>query len=81
MRREDKADELLAIASETRELWSGGGIDFAKLAHYISSEVHVIRRLDHEIAASDQRIAALYDDADPKGIIRSAPGLSVPAKL
>ena len=28
-----------------------------------------------EIASADKRIAALYDEADPKGIVASAPGL------
>ena len=42
--RENKADELLAMASETLELWSCGGIDFAELAHDIASEVRVLRR-------------------------------------
>jgi transposase len=73
--REDKADELLAMASETLELWSGGGIDFTELAHDISSEVRVLRQLDDEITTADKRIAILYDEADPKGIVRSAPGL------
>jgi len=73
--REDKADELLAMANETLELWSCGGIDFAELAHDIASEVRVLRQLDDEIAAADKRIVVLYDEADPKGIVRSAPGL------
>jgi hypothetical protein len=57
--REDKADELLAMASETLELWSSGGIDFTELAHDIASEVRVLRQLDDEIAAADKRIAVL----------------------
>jgi transposase len=73
--REDKADELLAMAAETLALWSGGGIDFAELAHDIASEVRVLRSLDDEIAAADKRIAVLYDEADPKGIVASAPGI------
>jgi transposase len=73
--REDKADELLAMANETLELWSCGGIDFTELAHDIASEVRVFRQLDDEVAAADQRIAVLYDKADPQGIVRSAPGL------
>ena len=55
--RQDKADELLAMASETLALWSGGGIDFTELAHDIASEVRVLRHLDDEIAAADKRIA------------------------
>jgi transposase len=73
--REAKADELLATAGETLQLWAGGGIDFAELAADISSEVRVIRNLDTEIAAMDGRVATLYDQADPHGIVRSAPGL------
>jgi transposase len=73
--REDKADELLAMANETLALWSSGGIDFTELAHDIASELRVLRRLDEEIAAADKRIAVLYDQADPKGIVCSAPGL------
>ncbi len=72
--REDKADELLAMANETLALWSGGGIDFTELAHDIASEVRVLRQLDEEIAAADKRIAVLYDEADPKGIVRFGPG-------
>jgi transposase len=63
------------MANETLELWSGGGIDFAELADDIASEVRVFRQLDDEITAADKRIAALYDEADPKGIVASAPGL------
>ena len=72
---QDKADELLAMADETLVLWSGGGIDFTELAHDIASEVRVLRQLDDEIAAADKRIAVLYDEADPMGIVRSALGL------
>jgi transposase len=73
--REDKADELLAMANETLALWSGGGIDFTELAHDIASEVRVLCQLDDEITAADKRIAVLYEGADPEGIVTSAPGL------
>ncbi|HUS62563.1 MAG TPA: IS110 family transposase [Acidimicrobiales bacterium] len=73
--REAKATEMLAMAAETLELWAAGGIDFAELAADIASEVRVMRHLDAEIAALDTRIASLYDDADPNGIVRSAPGV------
>ena len=71
--REDKADELLAMANETLELWSCGGIDFTELAHDIASEVRVLRQLDDEITDADKRIAVLYDEADPKGIVARRP--------
>jgi transposase len=63
------------MANETLELWAYGGIDFSELAHDIASEVRVLRLLDDEIAAADKRIAVLYEEADPLGIVRSAPGL------
>src|ERR1039458_8339233 len=63
------------MANETLALWSGGGIDFSELAEDIASEVRVLRRLDDEIAAADKRIAVLYDEADPLGIVASAPAL------
>jgi len=73
--REAKADELLAAADETIQLWSGGGLDFAELAADIGSEARLVGRLDAEIAGVDKRIAALYNDVDPQGIVRSAPGM------
>lgn len=75
--REAKADELLAAADETLERWAAGGLDFAELADDIASEVPVIAALDAEIAAIEDRVDALYDQADPGGIVRSAPGLGV----
>lgn len=75
--RETKADELLAAADETIELWAAGGLDFAELADDIASEVRVVAALDAEIATIEDRIDALYDERDPSGIVRSAPGLGV----
>lgn len=75
--RETKADELLAAADETIELWSAGGLDFAELAEDIAAEVRIIKALDAERAAIEDRIEGLYDDADPAGIVVSAPGLGV----
>jgi transposase len=75
--REAKADDLLAAADEAIALWAGRGLDFAELAEDIASEVRVIVALDAEIAAADDRIDALYDEADPAGFVRSAPGIRV----
>lgn len=75
--REAKADDLLAVADETIALWSAGGLDFAELADDIAVEVRLIRALDVEIEALEDRIAVLYDDADPAGVVRSVPGLGV----
>ncbi|MGB8858102.1 MAG: IS110 family transposase [Ilumatobacteraceae bacterium] len=72
---EGHAERLLAAAHEAITLWAGGGIDFDELAWDLASEVRVLRQLDDEIARLDTRITGLYDRADPKGIIRSAPGI------
>jgi hypothetical protein len=75
--REPKADEILTAADETLELWAAGGLDFDELADDIGIEIRLIRLLDTEIAALDDRIEALYEQADPAGIIASAPGIGV----
>jgi transposase len=75
--RESKADELLAAAEESIELWSAGGLDFEELAADIATEVRLLRHLNAEIAAADDRIEALYDEADPQGIVVSTPGIGV----
>jgi len=75
--REAKADELLAAADETIALWSAGGLDFAELADDIAAEVRVIKALDAELEAIEDRIVVLYDDADPAGVVVSTPGLGV----
>jgi transposase len=74
--REDKADQLLEAADETLALWQASGeLDFAELAADIASEVRTIKALNAELAAVDERIAQLYDQADPAGIFRSAPAM------
>lgn len=75
--REAKADELLAAADETLTLWAAGGLDFAELADDIAGEVRIINALNTEIAAVEERIEALYEEADPNGIVLSAPGIGV----
>ena len=71
----DQATRLLAAANQAIMLWADGGIDFDELAWDLASEIRVLRQLDDEISRLDARIATLYDNADPKGIIRSAPGI------
>ena len=75
--REAKADEILAAADETLALWAAGGLDFDELADDIAIEVRLVQALDAEIAALDDRIEALYEQADPAGIVASAPGIGV----
>lgn len=75
--REERADRLLAAANESLRLWAHGGIDFAELAEDIATEVRVIQTLNAEIVNLDERIEVLYTQADPDGIIISAPGVGV----
>jgi transposase len=75
--REAKAEELLQAANEAIELWSAGGLGFGQLASDITAEVRLVRRMDTEIAELDGRIKALYEKADPAGVVVSAPGLGI----
>ena len=75
--RESKADDLLLAADESIELWAAGGLDFEELAADIAAEVRLLRLITAEIAAIEDRIEALYEEADPKGIVVSTPGLGV----
>lgn len=74
--RDDKADQLLAAADATLTLWGSGGLEFDELADDIAGEVRVIRQLTAEIDRLDDRIERLYEQADPGGIMTSAPGLA-----
>jgi transposase len=47
------------------------------LAGDIATEVRLLVNLNGEIAAMDDRIEALYEEADPKGIVVSTPGIGV----
>jgi transposase len=60
---------------EAIALWNAGGLDFSELAWDLASEVRIIRQLNTEIDRLDGRIAELYAQADPKQIMRSAPGV------
>jgi transposase len=77
--RETKADELLTAAEETIRLWTGAGgaLDFAELAEDIAAEARLASQLCEQTAHADERIAALYGQADPAGIVVSAPGLGI----
>jgi transposase len=73
--REDHASALLAAARESVQLWGEDGIDFAELAADIAVEAEQARVLTEQIEDLDERIANLYTEADPDGIIASAPGV------
>jgi hypothetical protein len=72
--REEKADQLIAAARETLDLWADG-LDFPELADDIAIEARLALQLTDEIKELETRIAALLDKADPGGIVCSAPGV------
>jgi len=75
--REDRAEAILAAAEATLALWASGGLDYAELGEDIAGEARLALHLTAEIDALEDRIAVLYDDADPAGVILSGPGLGV----
>jgi transposase len=70
----DLADQLLAAATATVELW-GEDLPFPDLAEDIAIEARLALRITEEIKELDERIAVLVRDRDPDGIITSAPGV------
>jgi transposase len=73
--RADHADALLAAARESLDLWGADGLDFAELAADIAVEAEQAQVLTEQIEDLDERIANLYQEADPAGIIASGPGV------
>jgi transposase len=76
--REQHATMLLAAAQESLQLWGSGAeaaIDFAELAADIAVEAQQAQMLTEQIEDLDERCANLYAEADPTGIIASAPGV------
>lgn len=73
--REDHAAGLVAAAKETLALWGSEGMNFAELAEDIAHEAEQALFLTRQIKQIDERVANLYADADPDGIVASAPGV------
>jgi hypothetical protein len=73
--RDDHARALIVAARETLALWDGSSMDFAELAADIAAEAEQAIFLTEQIEDLDERIANLYAEADPAGIIASAPGV------
>ncbi|MDH6289092.1 transposase [Rhodococcus opacus] len=75
--RDDHAAGLITAARETLALWGtsdgSDGMDFAELAEDIAHEAEQALFLTRQIKQIDERVANLYADADPAGIVASAP--------
>ncbi len=72
---EAPAEGLIAAARETLVLWDEDGMDFTELAADIAAEATQALFLTGQIKELDERIANLYAEADPDGIVASAPGV------
>ena len=73
--RHDHAAGLIVAARETLALWGEEGMNFAELAEDIAHEADQALFLTRQIKQIDERVANLYADADPDGIVASAPGV------
>jgi transposase len=73
---EPHADALLAAANQTLELWAGDELDYPDLAEDIAIEARLALQLTEEIKDLDERTALLLHQADPIGILTSAPGVA-----
>ncbi len=73
--RDDHARALVLAAKETLALWGDDGMDFAELAVDIAAEADQALFLNGQIKEIDERLANLYADADPDGIVASCPGV------
>lgn len=73
----ERAAAVIDAADATLRLWGVDGMDFDALADDIAVEARLALAVSDEIKALDKRIATLYEQVDPTGIVRSAPGVGV----
>lgn len=71
----DRAEAVIGAAETTLQLWGDEGLDFDELADDIAAEARLALAVWDEIKALDKRINVLYDQVDPDGVVRSAPGV------
>jgi transposase len=72
----EHATRLLAAAAETLQLWDGE-LSYPDLAEDIATEARLALALCTEIRDLDTKLASLLHQADPAGIITSAPGVGL----
>ena len=71
----ERAQRMVDAAHETIALWGNDGLDYESLAADIATEAAIALEVSEQIALLDRRIRDLYAEADPAGIVRSAPGV------
>lgn len=73
--REDKAEQILAVARSSIKLWDGiAGCDFDEVAEDLAAEARIIKVLEAEIRELDARASGLLASVDPDGLFISMPG-------
>lgn len=70
-----EAEGLLKAAEATIALWDEDDLDFVALSEDIAIEARLALQLTDEIKEITERIAVMYRELDPHGIVLSAPGL------
>lgn len=71
-----RAEALIEAADATIGLWGDDGLDFAALSADVALEARLALDLTREIKDLSARIAVMYEEADPSGIVLSAPGVA-----
>jgi transposase len=71
----ERAAAIIAAAEASVAIWGNDGLDFEALAADIAAEASIALEISEQIALLDRRIHDLYLEADPAGIVRSAPGV------
>ena len=71
----ERAAVVIEAAEATLRLWGVDGMDFDELAADIAVEARLALAVSEEIKLLDKRIAKAYEQTDPKGIVRSVPGV------
>ena len=66
---------MIDAANETIALWGNDVLDYDALAADIATEATIALAVSEQIALLDRRIKDLYTEADPTGIVLSAPGV------
>lgn len=71
----ERAAAVITAAEASIALWGNDGLDFEALAADIAAEATIALEVSEQIALFDRRIRDLYTEADPEGIVLSAPGV------
>lgn len=75
--REEKAEQILAVARASILLWEGlDGCDFEEVAEDLAAEARMLNALQAEVLELDSRASGLLNSIDPQGLHLSMPGFA-----